>query len=57
MVRPISYAIPFTYFVEIIRGLLVKNTLFADLLVPFTALAGFAGLFVLVSILKFRRTL
>jgi len=27
MVRPISYAIPITYIVEIIRGLLIKQTL------------------------------
>lgn len=56
IVRPISYAIPFTYFVEIIRGLLVKNTEFADLLGAYSALTGFAAFFVLVSILKFRRT-
>jgi ABC-2 type transport system permease protein len=30
-VRFISYLIPFTYFVEIIRGLLIKQTLFIDL--------------------------
>lgn len=57
IVRPVSYAIPFTYFVEIIRGLLVKGTLFIDLLRPFLALAGFAVLFVVASIFKFRRTL
>lgn len=56
-VRPISYLIPFTYFVEIIRGLLVKHTEFIDLLPSFAALLGFVVLFVSASILKFRRTL
>jgi len=56
-VRAISYAIPFTYFVEIIRGLLIKQTLPVDLLGAYTALAGFTALFVIVSMLKFRRTL
>lgn len=57
MVRPISYVIPFTYFVEIIRGLLIKQTQLGDLLPAFTALLGFALLFVTASILKFRRSL
>ncbi len=57
MVRPISYAIPFTYFVEIIRGLLIKQTQLGDLLPAFAALLGFALLFITASILKFRRTL
>ncbi|MGB5261575.1 MAG: ABC transporter permease, partial [Gammaproteobacteria bacterium] len=56
-VRLISYAIPFTYFVEIIRGLLIKHTLFSDLLVAYGVLAGFLLLFVTASILKFRQTL
>lgn len=56
-IRPLSYAIPFTYFVEIIRGLLVKHTLIADLWPAFAALGGFAVLFIGLSILKFRRSL
>lgn len=57
MVRPISYVIPFTYFVEIIRGLLIKQTLLIDLIPAFAALLGFVLLFVVSSIMKFRRTL
>jgi ABC-2 type transport system permease protein len=56
-VRPISYAIPFTYFVEIIRGLLIKKTELSDLLPAFAALLGFVIVFVAGSIMKFRRTL
>ena len=56
-VQPVSYMIPFTYFVEIIRGLLIKHTLITDLLPSFIALIGFALLFILASIFKFRKTL
>jgi ABC-2 type transport system permease protein len=56
-VRMISYVIPFTYFVEIIRGLLIKHTLFSDMLVAYGALAAFVIFFVAASILKFRQTL
>ena len=57
VVRPISYLIPFTYFVEIIRALLIKQTQFQDLLSAYIALAAFAVLFVSISIMKFRQTL
>jgi len=57
IVRPISYVIPFTYFVEIIRGLLVKKTELNDLLPAFSALTGFVVLFVVASIIKFKKYL
>jgi len=53
----ISYLIPFTYFVEIIRGLLIKQTLFIDLFVSYIALFSFAVVFIIISISKFRKTL
>jgi ABC-2 type transport system permease protein len=56
-VRAISYLLPFTYFVEIIRGLLIKQTLLIDLLPAYGALFGFVVVFVVGSILKFKRTL
>ena len=56
-VQPVSYIIPFTYFLEIIRGLLIKHTLIIDLLPSFIALIGFALLFIVASIIKFRKTL
>jgi len=56
-VRPVSYIIPFTYFVEIIRGLLIKKTLFVDLIPAFSALLGFVIVFVIASIMRFRQTL
>ena len=53
-VRPLSYIIAFTYFVEIIRGLLIKHTLITDLLYAYVALAVFCLLFVMLSIVKFK---
>ncbi len=57
LIQPISYAIPLTYFVEIIRGLLIKETLFIDLAVDYVALFGFSVIFTIVSILQFRKYL
>lgn len=57
LVRPISYIIPFTYFVEIIRGLLIKHSLIIDLLPSFLALIAFAFTFVIGSIMMFKKTL
>jgi len=56
-VRPLSYFIPFTYFAELIRGLLIKKTLFNDLLSDFALLSGFVLLFVSAGILVFRQRL
>jgi len=56
-VRPVCYAIPLTYFSEIIRSLLVKQTHFVDLLWDYAALAAFAVLFTAVAIARFRKTL
>ena len=54
-IRPLSYAIPFTYFTEIIRGLLIKHTLFMDLWHSYLALFGFVVLFVGLSIVIFKK--
>lgn len=56
-IRPISYILPFTYFVEIIRGLLLKANSFIELWVDYIALAGFALLFIIVSIRRLEKTL
>ena len=56
-VRIISYMLPFTYFVEIIRGLLIKQTLLVDLLPAYGALLVFVLLFVVGSVVKFKQRL
>ncbi len=55
--QPISYVIPFTYFVDIIRGLLVKHTLLVDLYYAYAALLGFIVVFVGVSVRIFKKSL
>ena len=57
IVRPICYIIPFTYFVEIIRGVLLKGNYFIELVPQFMALVAFAVVFTTFSILRFRKTL
>lgn len=56
-VRPISNIIPFTFFTDIIRGLLVKQTLLEDLMASYLALFMFMIVFVTASVVKFRKTL
>ena len=56
-IRPVAYIIPFTYFVEIIRGVLLKGNYFIELIPQFLALVAFAVVFTTFSILRFRKTL
>ena len=56
-IRPVAYIIPFTYFVEIIRGILLKGNYFIELIPQFLALGAFACVFTLFSIFRFRKTL
>ena len=56
-IRPIAYILPFTYFVEIIRGLLLKANSFFELWTDYLALAGFALLFIVISIRRLEKTL
>jgi len=56
-IQPVAYIIPFTYFVEIIRGILLKGNELFELITQFMALLGFAIFFTTFSILRFRKTL
>jgi ABC-2 type transport system permease protein len=57
VVRPLSYALPLTYFLEIIRGIMIKGIAFADLLFPFAALVVFTAVFVAACVYRFEKTL
>lgn len=54
-IRTISYIIPFTYFVEIIRGLLIKHTLLVDLVYAYLSLFSFVIVFISASVLIFKK--
>ena len=56
-IQPVAYIIPFTYFVDIIRGILLKQNLLSELLPQFLSLLGFSIAFTSLSILRFRKTL
>jgi len=56
-IRPVSYCLPFTYFVATIRGVLLKANDFATLAPYYAALLGFAAVFTTVSIRGFRKSL
>ncbi|MCG6871362.1 MAG: ABC transporter permease [Gammaproteobacteria bacterium] len=56
-VQPIAWVLPFTYFIEVIRGLLLKGNGIADLYPHYLALLGFAAGFIALSIARFRRYL
>jgi len=54
-IQPVAYLLPLTYFNEIIRGVLIKETLFIDLSLDYLALLGFIIFFSLASIFKFKK--
>lgn len=56
-IQPVSWVLPFTYFVEIIRGLLLKGNTIAELAGDYLALLGFAVVFGGISVARFRKSL
>jgi len=56
-IRPISYILPVTYLINILRGLLLRGATFGDLAYNYLALAVLGTAILSLSILKFRKTL
>ena len=56
-VQPVAWLIPFTYFVDIIRGILLKANTLAEMAPQFGALLTFTVVFTVFSILRFRKTI
>ena len=53
-IRWVSYIIPFTYFTESIRDILIKGTDFKDIYINFLILLGFTLVFIVASVKKFK---
>jgi ABC-2 type transport system permease protein len=56
-VRWVSYLLPLTYFIQIVRGVFLKGTPFTALGVPFAALFALAVVVLGLAVLRFRRDL
>lgn len=55
--QPVAHALPFTYFLEVIRGVLIKGNSIVDHLSDYLALLGFAVGFIALSVVKFKKYL
>ena len=56
-VQPVAWLIPFTYFVDIIRGILLKANTLAEMAPQFGALLAFTVVFTVFRIMRFRKTI
>ena len=56
-IRPISYCLPITYFINILRGVFLRGAGVADLWWNYAALAGLGPLILGAAALKFRKSL
>ncbi len=52
----LGYGLPLTYFLQVLRGILLKGTGLAALWPQMVALTGFALLFVMLAVQRFRKT-
>lgn len=56
-IRPLSYLLPLTYFLEIIRGIMIKGIGLSELMIPFAALIVFTALFMTACVVRFQKRL
>jgi ABC-2 type transport system permease protein len=56
-IQPVTVLIPVRYFIEIIRGSLLRGATFADLAPSLGALAGLGAAFLLLAAWRFQRTI
>ena len=56
-IKALSYCLPVTYFVEILRGVVLRGAGAADLSGPITGLAVCAAILITVSLLRFKKQL
>jgi ABC-2 type transport system permease protein len=55
--RMLSNMVPARYYIQVLRGTLLKDNGFAELAIPLVLLAAFATLMMVVSTVLFKRTL
>ena len=55
--QPVAWLIPFTYFVDIIRGILLEANTLTEMAPQFGALLAVTVAFTVFSILRFRKTI
>ncbi|MCK6447682.1 MAG: ABC transporter permease [Planctomycetes bacterium] len=54
-IYPVTFLIPVRYFIEILRGIILRDAPFSALVFPTASLAIFTALLLIVSALRFRR--
>jgi ABC-2 type transport system permease protein len=57
VIRPLSYLLPLTYFLELIRGIMIKGVGLAELWVSLAALVAFTAVFIAACVYRFQKTL
>jgi ABC-2 type transport system permease protein len=53
----VGLALPLTYFLKVLRGILLKGVSFADIWEPTVTLVGIATLLIAISVRRFRKTI
>lgn len=57
VIRPLCYLLPLTYFLELIRGIMIKGIGVAELWLPLAALVAFTAAFITACVYRFQKTL
>ena len=57
LIRPLAYLLPLTYFLELIRGIMIKGTGLVELWLPLAALVAFTLAFITACVYRFQKTL
>lgn len=55
-IQPISYILPVTYFIDILRGIFLKGASISDIYISYIALMLIGIIIFIVSVLKFKRS-
>lgn len=57
LIYMISYLIPATYYIDIMRGIVLRGAEFSDIWKDFSALLGLGGFFVMIAANRFKKSL